>query len=93
MEAVYKGHLHVVQLLVEKGAALDMADEVRAGKDIYMLCNMKADDVGLVQKGYTALMKAAQFGHLPIVQYLVEQGAAMDVANEVRAVEDMCIYC
>jgi hypothetical protein len=48
MEAVHRGRLHVVQLLVELGAALDMADEVRAGKDIYMLCNMKADDVGLV---------------------------------------------
>ena len=34
-------------------------------------------------------MMAALQGHLPIVQYLAEQGAALDMVNQVRAVEDI----
>jgi len=34
-------------------------------------------------------MEAACNGHLPIVQYLVEQGAAMDMVTEVRTGEDI----
>jgi len=37
MKAALKGHLPIVQYLVEQGAALDMADEVRAGEDIYAM--------------------------------------------------------
>ena len=32
-------------------------------------------------------MWAALKGHLPIVQYLAEQGAALDMVNEVRVGE------
>ena len=35
-------------------------------------------------------MGAAYKGHLHIVQYLAEQGAALDMVNEVRAREDIC---
>ena len=38
-------------------------------------------------------MVAAYNGHLPIVQYLAEQGAALDMVNKVRAGEVMCMYC
>ena len=34
-------------------------------------------------------MRAAYNGHLPIVQYLAEQGAALDMVNEVRTGEDI----
>ena len=34
-------------------------------------------------------MGAAANGHLPIVQYLAEQGAALDMVNKVRAGEDI----
>ena len=35
-------------------------------------------------------MLAAQEDHLPIVQYLAEQGAALDMADKVRTGEDIC---
>jgi len=40
-------------------------------------------------------MRAAYYDHLPVVQYLVEQGAALDMVNEVRAGEDIfaLLYC
>ena len=40
-------------------------------------------------------MLAAQKGHLPIVQYLAEQGAALGMADKVRAGEDIyaMLYC
>jgi hypothetical protein len=37
MMAAINGQLYIVQYLVEQGAALDMADEVRAGEDIYAM--------------------------------------------------------
>ena len=58
-----------------------------------MLCYIGDDDACVVQDGSTALMFAAYNGHLPIVQYLAEQGAALDMVNKVRTEENMCIYC
>ena len=43
----------------------------------------------VVKSANTALMWAASNGHLPIVQYLAEQGAALDMADNVRAGEDI----
>ena len=34
-------------------------------------------------------MLAAQEGHLPVVQYLTGQGAQLNIADEVRAGEDI----
>jgi hypothetical protein len=34
-------------------------------------------------------MEAAYHDHLPIVQYLAEQGAALDMVTDVRAGEDI----
>ena len=36
------------------------------------------------QDGYTAMMNAAMEGHKDIVEYLVGQGAAKDIKNDVR---------
>ncbi len=36
-----------------------------------------------MQRGYTALMKAASIGHVNVVQCLVEAGANLKVADEV----------
>ena len=38
----------------------------------------------MIQQRNTALMSASDNGHLPVVQYLVQQGAAIDTQNEVR---------
>ena len=35
-------------------------------------------------------MCAASYGHLLVFQYLVEQGAALDMADNVRAGKDIC---
>ena len=38
-------------------------------------------------------MWAAYNGHLPIVQYLAEQGAALDIVTEVRAGSIYMLCC
>ena len=38
----------------------------------------------MIQEGQTALMYASQNGHLPVVQYLVQQGAVIDMKDKVR---------
>ncbi len=38
----------------------------------------------VIQDGWTALINASFKGHLPIVQYLIQQGAAINTQNEVR---------
>ena len=38
----------------------------------------------MIQDGYTAVMYASDYGRLPVVQYLVEQGADINTQNEVR---------
>ena len=38
----------------------------------------------MIQGGRTALMFASMYGRLPVVEYLVEQGAVIDAQNEVR---------
>ena len=37
MIAAHNGHLPIVQYLAEQGAALNTADKVRAGEDIYAM--------------------------------------------------------
>ena len=54
-----------------------------------MLCYIGDDDDDddgcVVQSGSTALMEAAEKGHLPVTQYLVESGARVDMVAMVRA--------
>ena len=38
----------------------------------------------MIQNGDTALMRASVHGHLPVVQYLVQQGVAIDIHAKVR---------
>ena len=38
----------------------------------------------VVQYGYTAVMYASSNGHLPVVQYLVQQGADIHMQDKVR---------
>ena len=38
----------------------------------------------MIQFGFTAVMRASMYGHLPVVEYLVQQGAAIDMQNNVR---------
>ena len=38
----------------------------------------------VVQYGYTAVMYASSNGHLPVVQYLVQQGADIHMQDKVK---------
>ena len=38
----------------------------------------------MIQDGITALMQASYKGHLPVVEYLVEQGADISTQDKVR---------
>ena len=38
----------------------------------------------MIQEGRTGLMLASKYGHLPVLEYLVKQGAAIDTQDEVR---------
>ena len=38
----------------------------------------------MIQNGWTALMWASMYGHLSVVQYLVEQGADINTQDKVR---------
>ena len=38
----------------------------------------------MIQAGRTGLMLASIGGHLPVVQYLVQQGADIDAQDKVR---------
>ena len=39
-----------------------------------------------MQSGDTAVMRAAESGHLPVVEYLVDRGADIEAKNSVRAI-------
>ena len=39
-----------------------------------------------MQDGMTAVMKAAVYGHLPVVEYLVGRGADIEAKHKVRAI-------
>ena len=39
-----------------------------------------------MQCGDTAVMQAAQQGHLPVVEYLVDRGADIEAKHNVRAI-------
>ena len=39
-----------------------------------------------MQHGWTAVTAAAVYGHLPVVEYLVDRGADIDAKDDVRAI-------
>ena len=38
----------------------------------------------MIQWGSTAFIHASDYGHLPVVEYLVQQGADINTQSEVR---------
>ena len=46
----------------------------------------------VIQKGYTALMYASEYGNLPVVQYLVNKGAVIDKQDKVRNHNNFLLY-
>ena len=69
--AAFKGRLHIVKYLVEKGAGIEVppAEAYADGKE----CG----------HGLTVLMVAAINGHLQIAQFLVDHGAKLEAADKL----------
>ena len=90
--AASRGHLNIMQLLLEQGADKNKANNdgmtplLIAAKKGHMMIVQALLEQGVDKEkadssGWTALFYAACTGHFPIVQYLVEQGADMEKAT------------
>ena len=51
---------------------------------LFLILNIIILSIIVIQAGTTALMEASGFGRLSVVQYLVQQGAAIEIQNNVR---------
>jgi ankyrin repeat protein len=88
MLAAQKGYREVVELLVQAGADIEQQNEVSAYRARFVsslstrLLTGKYIAVCL-QSGHTALMLAAQAGHVEVVNGLVQAGADIETCDEV----------
>ena len=51
---------------------------------MFLILNIRILSIIVIQDGRTALMFASDNGHLPVVEYLVQQGADINVQDKVR---------
>jgi len=81
--AAEKGHLEVVKLLLEKGAAIEAVrnDGVTRYPGRQELGEHRATVDAAVELGVTSLWIAAQKGHLEVVKLLLERGALIEAKN------------
>lgn len=79
--AIYYRHPEIAQLLIDRGATLDVYDAAACGR-IESLRELVARDPEAVNRrsgdGATALGLAAFFGHLEAVKLLLDRGAQID---------------
>ena len=83
MFAAQRRHLHVLEYLVERGADLEARDQVN---DSIVDVELHTFHTWMYQGGNTPLIYAAMYGHLPVVEYLVERGADMEAMNNASDV-------
>ena len=87
MNASLNGHIDVVMFLVEGSANLNMQDVVSLLRllTIYYAFWMSNSSLhSSSQRGRTALIQATYSRHLPIVQYLFEHGADVNIKTTVH---------
>ena len=77
--AAYNGHLEIVTLLINSGCDINITDIVSHKKCIISDSRM----CYILQRGWTALHKAAEKGHLAIVTLLISNGCDINITNEV----------
>jgi len=79
--AFYYRHPEIAQMLIERGAVLDVHDAAAAGQmeRLRALATTAAAVNSLSADGATALGLAAFFGHLHAVEYLLDHGARIDM--------------
>ena len=91
--AVWKGHLDIVRILLDRSANLDAANKngftpliSAAGNchlDIVRILLDRSANVDAANKnGCNPLSFAAQFGHLDVVRLLIDRSAKVDAANK-----------
>ncbi|MCG8339694.1 MAG: ankyrin repeat domain-containing protein [Cytophagales bacterium] len=92
-KAAYAGHTKAVELLVERGATIDAADN--RGKTalhdaaseghleiVKLLVGKGANIEATDKRGKTALLYAVWYGHRDVVVYLLEEGANVEVKDK-----------
>ena len=50
---------------------------------LFLVLIIRILSIIVIQEGRTALMQASKYGHLPVVQYLVQQGADINTQENV----------
>ena len=85
-----KGRLEKVRAALESGANIDIADAVswchQIIYDNFMMiiyCELILYLFVAIKDGETALSKAAQNGHMAVVQHLLSQDARIDATDKV----------
>ena len=90
LHAAQKGHLPVVEYLMEKGADMEAKDKYVSGVISLMWSHTyvthEYTHLWMYQYGNAPLMIAAREGRLPVVEYLVEKGADMEAKSKVSDV-------
>ena len=51
---------------------------------LFLVLNIRILSIIVIQDLWTALIVASMYGHLPVVEYLVQQGAAINIQSKVR---------
>ena len=81
------GDLEITQLLIDRGANLDIQQEVSLNVGLLLSfsysCIFKLMILPCLQHGYTALMQAFGMNNLEMSQLLIDKGAKLDIQNEV----------
>lgn len=95
MEACWRGHQPIAELLVTRGADYDLQDNVSSGNVENDMCraflnsnlfldNESDDDDINVKVGYTALHYACAGDHPQVATLLLHRGANHSIRNQVR---------
>ena len=77
--AAYSGNLSIVKLLITEGANVNSQDKVH---------NIVTANTIIIesQMGHTTLMRATEYQHTEIVDYLLQVGADVNIQNNVSVV-------
>jgi ankyrin repeat protein len=83
--AIYHGKPEMADLLIERGAVLDIFDACAAGRLERARSLLEANPSlvkGFAADGFQALGLAAFFGHAELVRFLLAQGASVNTASQ-----------